>query len=113
MYVWGQFNRNKFMIPRKYHPFEDSDVSIKTIAIGLDHYGVITEDLEVYMWGNNEYGQLGLASEDPEIRTPSLVLGLRGLGVCQLSLGESHSAAITVQGFVYTWGRNNKVQLGL
>ena len=44
---------------------------------------------------------------------PALVQGqLSGLKVVSIAAGESHSAAITDKGALYTWGRGNYGRLG-
>ncbi len=52
------------------------------------------EHRDVYMWGYNAYGELGLG--DTNIRlTPTLVTALQNARVRQLSLGDRHTLAIT------------------
>ena len=43
---------------------------------------------------------------------PVLVQGLASVKVVAISAGESHSAAITDKGALYTWGRGNYGRLG-
>mmetsp|Transcript_6599 Transcript_6599/g.11599 ORF Transcript_6599/g.11599 Transcript_6599/m.11599 type:complete len:323 (-) Transcript_6599:3993-4961(-) len=74
----------------------------------------LTEDLEVYATGCNDQGQLGLSSTNfHAVNLPIHVDFLSGRGVCDLSLGQEHSTAITVNGMLYTWGSNRKGQLGI
>lgn len=37
--------------------------NIKSVSLGYDHSAAITEDGELYVWGSNEYGQLGTSDE--------------------------------------------------
>ncbi len=39
--------------------------------------------------------------------------GLWALPVASLAAGDSHSAALTMNGFLFSWGANDKGQLGL
>lgn len=43
---------------------------------------------------------------------PVLVQGLASMKVVVIAAGESHSAAITDKGALYTWGRGNYGRLG-
>ena len=38
---------------------------------------------------------------------------LWAIPVAQLAAGDAHSAALTINGFLFTWGNNEKGQLGL
>ena len=92
---------------------------IKKIICGRHHTAALTLDNEVYVWGYNDDGQLGLGQ-----------LGLGQLGlvhitneyvpqklnlpdVKKISCGCSHTAALTSFGEVYVWGSNGFGQLGL
>lgn len=68
--------------------------------------------LQVYAWGNNAFGQLGLGDKRSR-KTPTLVDGLWALPVAHLAAGAAHSAAVTAAGFLFTWGANSRGQLGL
>lgn len=68
--------------------------------------------MQVFAWGYNAYGQLGLG-DCQNRRAPCAVDGLWALPVAALAAGDSHSAALTQNGFLFTWGLNDKGQLGL
>ena len=68
--------------------------------------------LQVYSWGCNASGQLGLG-DFVDRRAPAHVEGLWALPVASLAAGDSHSAALTMNGFLFSWGANDKGQLGL
>ncbi len=64
-----------------------------------------------YAWGQNTLGQLGDPSITPRTATANLVPGLGP--VLEMACGyESHSMAVKVNGEVWTWGQNNRGQLG-
>ncbi|MDT7949277.1 MAG: hypothetical protein RQ897_13140 [Thermoflexus sp.] len=85
---------------------------VKSIAVGggLIFALALTESGEVYAWGQNERGQLGLGDREDRL-TPTKVPGLTGIKA--VAAGHSHSLALTESGEVYAWGRNDKGQLGL
>jgi E3 ubiquitin-protein ligase HERC2 len=72
----------------------------------------ITEDGAVYSWGHsNKWGQLGHATKDIN-NIPKKVGGpLEGKFVIQLTASECHILALTKDGEIYGWGRNDKKQL--
>lgn len=87
-------------------------------------------DGEVFAWGDNTHGQLGLGDElarDVPERVESLSQsGLRAVtwasdqqqnfhapnGVAALSLGLCHALAVTTRGDLFAWGSNSHGQLG-
>jgi regulator of chromosome condensation len=75
--------------------------------------------LNVYVFGNGEGGELGLGAKkkkrDPTVApVPVLnsLLGARTHGVVQVSVGGMHSAALTRDGQIFTWGVNDNLALG-
>ncbi|NXG79901.1 HERC5 ligase, partial [Baryphthengus martii] len=68
---------------------------------------------ELFTWGQNAHGQLGVGSQTTLIPQPQLVTRLKGIALAQIAAGGAHSAAVSLSGAVYTWGKNNFGQLGL
>lgn len=68
--------------------------------------------MQVFAFGCNSSGQLGLG-DFLERRAPCEVSALWALPVVALAAGDQHSAALTASGFLFTWGANDKGQLGL
>ncbi|GMT31657.1 hypothetical protein PFISCL1PPCAC_22954 [Pristionchus fissidentatus] len=87
---------------------------LKQLSCGTGpHVLALTENGEVYSWGHNSHGQLGLGHTCCS-RPPTLVLGpLTGQRVKQVACGAYHSAALTESGELFTWGLNSSGQLGL
>lgn len=70
---------------------------------------------ECFTWGRGEYGELG-ASEygsKPTTEEPIRVETLCKFHVATVSVGNTHTAAITDKGKVYAWGSCWSGQLGL
>eukprot|EP00347_Sterkiella_histriomuscorum_P016763 403351945 len=67
---------------------------------------------ELYVWGRNQNGQLGI---EPSIKSVIKIPHMLKLDfeVRQISCGKSHTALVTSQGSLYTLGSNLKGQLGL
>jgi alpha-tubulin suppressor-like RCC1 family protein len=81
------------------------------VAAGQNHSLALTNTGEVFAWGANGSGQLGLgfASSTPS-PTPTLIPGLSG--IVGIAAGESHSLAWTTSGALYAWGNNGNGRLG-
>ncbi|VEL39243.1 unnamed protein product [Protopolystoma xenopodis] len=82
--------------------------------MGLEHSLALTATSQIFAWGTNSCGQLGLghANERP-IAVPQLVASLNGLPIRQIAAGGNHSLVLTPSGAVYSWGANSHGQLGL
>lgn len=68
---------------------------------------------EVFAWGQNKHGQLGLGYELKKQSSPQLIKSLLGIPFAQITAGGAHSFALTLSGAVFGWGRNKFGQLGL
>ncbi|KAG8454246.1 hypothetical protein GDO86_000766 [Hymenochirus boettgeri] len=68
----------------------------------------------VFAWGKNNAGQLGFKSDPKKAGTfkPYAVNSLRNLDVAFISCGEEHTAVLTKDGSVYTFGDDTYGQLG-
>uniref|UniRef100_G3RBI4 HECT-type E3 ubiquitin transferase n=1 Tax=Gorilla gorilla gorilla TaxID=9595 RepID=G3RBI4_GORGO len=69
-------------------------VIIEDVAVGAEHTLALASNGDVYAWGSNSEGQLGLGHTN-HVREPTLVTGLQGKNVRQISAGRCHSAAWT------------------
>jgi ubiquitin-protein ligase E3 A len=85
---------------------------VTQVICGRFHTLCVTATSQVYAWGRNGSGQLGLG-DTQDRRGPTLVEGLWALPVQQLAAGDAHSVALTSNGFLFTWGSNDAGQLGL
>ena len=80
------------------------------VCAGHVHTLALTEDGEVFAWGNNKTGCVGC--EERGTCAPQRVEGLKGKRVVAIAAGMESSAALTAEGEVYTWGADNYGQLG-
>nr|XP_023654904.1 probable E3 ubiquitin-protein ligase HERC6 isoform X1 [Paramormyrops kingsleyae] len=83
------------------------------VACGKYHSLALTKEGEMFSWGRNSYGQLGLGKAISTQDVPSRVLSLIGVPVIQVCAGGEHSFAISLSGEIYCCGANNVGQLGL
>jgi hypothetical protein len=82
------------------------------VVCGKYHTICVTASSQVYAWGANSSGQLGLGDKRDRL-APTVVDALWALPVVQLAAGDLHSVALTTNGHLFTWGSNSVGQLGL
>ncbi|KAI4812952.1 hypothetical protein KUCAC02_024314 [Chaenocephalus aceratus] len=111
----GQLGLNNFeecvRVPRNIKSL--SDIQIAQVACGYWHSHALSRGGQVFSWGHNRYGQLGLGINGQSISTPQIIQSLQGVPFTQISAGGAHSFALTLSGAVFGWGRNKFGQLGL
>ncbi|XP_058120620.1 probable E3 ubiquitin-protein ligase HERC4 isoform X2 [Anopheles coustani] len=83
------------------------------IASGQYHCLALTNSGELYAWGSNAYGQLGIGSTSEKVSTPTLVESLAGVPLAFIACGGNHSFAVSKSGAIFGWGKNTFGQLGL
>ncbi|XP_056138852.1 probable E3 ubiquitin-protein ligase HERC6 [Lampris incognitus] len=88
-------------------------VPVVQVACGDSHSLALTRGGDVFSWGSNSHGQLGLGKEVSVQPMPAAVLSLTGVAVTQISAGGTHTLILTLPGFVYCCGANKFGQLGL
>nr|XP_022903495.1 E3 ubiquitin-protein ligase HERC2 isoform X1 [Onthophagus taurus] len=71
----------------------------------------ITDDDNVWSWGDGDYGKLGRGGSDG-CKVPTKIESLAGLGVIKVECGSQFSVALTRSGSVYTWGKGDYHRLG-
>ena len=93
---------------------EDNEV-VSSVSLGWGHSAVQTSLNRVFIWGFNQFGQLGNETNEDQLR-PILVstkeLLETNASIQQLTLGNGHSSLITSNQQLYTWGFNQFGQLG-
>lgn len=65
---------------------------------------------DLWSWGNNRYGELGLGCDTDNFNTPQKVNLSK---VLSINCGTHHNVAITSNDDIYVWGCNYLEQLGL
>ena len=79
----------------------------QVLSLGDYHSGVIAQDGSLYMWGVNDFGQIGDGTTKNRYK-PTKILD----HVVSVSLGDYYSGAITQDGSLYMWGSNDSGQIG-
>ena len=81
------------------------------ISCGADHTILLNEKNNIYVWGRNHYGQIGLGNEEVYLSPKRLRL-LKDIK--SVHCGWFHNVALThIPNEIYVWGYNSYGQLGL
>nr|CAB3265492.1 RCC1 and BTB domain-containing protein 1 [Phallusia mammillata] len=85
----------------------------KIINIGCGQTAsiAVTDGGEVYSWGYNGNGQLGVGNNVNQTN-PCRIAALQGVVIQQVICGYAHTLALTDDGVVFGWGANSYGQLG-
>ncbi|XP_055967110.1 probable E3 ubiquitin-protein ligase HERC6 [Sorex fumeus] len=83
------------------------------VSCGDHHSLALTEGGQLFSWGSNSHGQLGLEKKDLFQAEPSPVLSLQGVPLAQVAAGGAHSFALSLSGTAFGWGSNCAGQLAL
>uniref|UniRef100_A0A8D1H028 HECT and RLD domain containing E3 ubiquitin protein ligase family member 6 n=1 Tax=Sus scrofa TaxID=9823 RepID=A0A8D1H028_PIG len=105
----GDFKEVNF-IPKK---ITLTDIKIIQVSCGHYHSLALSEDGQVFSWGKNSDGQLGLGKEVPSQASPQRVRSLEGIPLAQVAAGGAHSFALSLPGTSFGWGSNRAGQLAL
>ena len=97
------------------HPTRIASISkpVRQVAAKDRHTGLVTDDGELFMCGDNKHGQLGLGKL-PHRTTPTLLKRplFRGEAIAMVACGDACTGALTEGGSVYTFGSGNHGALG-
>lgn len=104
--VW---ERTATRLPRMVHGLPSK---VAAVACGRAHSLILTVSGDVYSWGSNFKGQLGLGHY-VDTDSPQQVRGhLAAVPIKAVRAGGNFSAAISCTGGVFSWGCNTSGQLG-
>lgn len=89
------------------------DHRISQVMCGNQHCIALSRDGQLFTWGQNTSGQLGLGKGEPSKLFPHPLKSLAGIPLAQIMAGGDHSFALSLSGAVFGWGKNRAGQLGL
>ncbi|XP_060933111.1 probable E3 ubiquitin-protein ligase HERC4 isoform X2 [Limanda limanda] len=118
VFTWGQDSRGQLGLgqgkpfaisPQQLRPL--SSIPLVHVAAGGEQSFALSVSGGVFGWGRNDRGQLGLG-DTTDRRTPAPVKGLNMKGTVHISCGKDHTAALTKDGSVFTFGSGEFGHLG-
>ena len=80
------------------------------ISVAAHHSCALATDGEVWCWGKNTSGQLGIGTTTGVYTTPQNVIGG---SYTQIAAAKLHTCALTATGQAYCWGENSFGQTGV
>lgn len=87
-----------------------SESPVTQVSCGLHHTVLLLQNGEVYTFGSNVYGQLGVG--DLTVHAGPVQVKLPSVAI-QVIAGSNHTVVLTSKGEVYTFGAYQKGQLGM
>ncbi|ESP04646.1 hypothetical protein LOTGIDRAFT_223779 [Lottia gigantea] len=110
---FGQLGCNQTISHRSQPEFINclKGIPIAQITTGGNHSFVLSKSGAVFGWGRNSFGQLGV-NDERDRPFPTLCKSLRYQRIKYLACGEDHTAALTQNGGVFTFGAGSYGQLG-
>eukprot|EP01133_Synstelium_polycarpum_P010231 gene10231-11922_t len=101
-------------LPKRIEEFA-AGTKVLAIAAGYAHTLLLKKSGDLFVFGANEQGQLGIGLSKSQPVPKRLDMGnviIHGGRISQIAAGHSHSVMCVDNGDIYTWGANNKGQLG-
>ncbi len=122
VWTWGANDAGQLgdgtTLPRAAPAPVASDVGpIVAIAAGGRFVLALDENGQIWAWGANERGQLGIGSESAFSATPVRVAQSARANpdadrASAIAAGRAHALAATADGLIIAWGENSRGQLG-
>ncbi|VDN50575.1 unnamed protein product [Dracunculus medinensis] len=117
IFTWGRNSHGQLGIGNNINQEIPSKVGgqlvnrfVKAASCGQNNTMVLTGAGEVFSWGFNGNGQLGIGNLSNQ-SSPSLVVGLNNVFISQIASGFAHSLALSDEGQLFAWGSNSCGQL--
>ena len=117
---WGQFRNSQGGMGEpclniKYYNITDiQNEHFKKVISGTNHVLILTEEKNIFSFGNKEFGQRGI---DPKTNINHLAINkINEYNIENIFTGDEHSFLIKYERniqIVKSWGLNNKGQLGI
>ncbi|GMH81023.1 hypothetical protein TL16_g08796 [Triparma laevis f. inornata] len=121
VYAWGWGEHGRLGVGHDEMQVSPTEVALMShrnvlsVKAGEQHSLAMTENGDVYSWGSNRFGQLGLGLDGETLLSNPLpqkvVMGGGELAEC-IGTGSRHSSVVSRNGKVLLWGWGEEGQLG-
>jgi alpha-tubulin suppressor-like RCC1 family protein len=88
---------------------EDLNTKVVSIGCGTLFSMVVLNNGNIYGWGDNNFGQLGLGMKTRFETKPRLIESLEEITIKKIACGMGHVIALSNNGTIYSWGINEYV----
>ncbi|RXN37931.1 serine threonine- kinase Nek9 [Labeo rohita] len=108
----GHGDQASYRQPRRVERLQGK--AIRQVACGADFTACITDEDQMYMFGSDYYGCVGVENTlGMEVLEPVLLEFFQERPVRQVSCGDNHVVALTRSGDIYSWGCGEHGRLGV
>lgn len=107
----GHGDEHSYHTPKLVESLVEDGCAVAHVGVGESHMTVLTTEGEVLTAGAGSYGRLGNLESIDQLYLEPVEL-LAGEDIAQIDVGNAYSLALTKDGIIHGWGRNDKGQLG-
>ena len=121
VYAWGWGEHGRLGVGHEEMLLSPTEVALLShrnvceVRAGEQHSLAMTESGDIYSWGSNRFGQLGVCLDGdtlPSNPLPQKVVLESDEAAASLDSGSRHSCVLTMSGRVLIWGWGEEGQLG-
>jgi len=115
LWLWGNGNQGQIgdnNLVSRSSPVQTicQGTNWKQVSCGYNHTAAVKTDGSLWLWGGDNYGQLGDNTTAIKVSPVQTIAG--GNNWAQVSCGRGSTAAIKTDGSLWAWGNNRFGQLG-
>jgi alpha-tubulin suppressor-like RCC1 family protein len=103
-------NKEVEVLPKMIKTFDK--MKMVSASAGDYHVVALADNGKIYTWGSGQYGQLGHCNTSDQIVPRNVFFSQEDIKFVKVAASPSHTMALTEEGKLYTWGRNQFGQLG-
>ncbi|KAL2099448.1 hypothetical protein ACEWY4_005928 [Coilia grayii] len=108
----GHGDQASYRQPRRVERLQGK--AIRQVSCGADFTACVTDEDQLYLFGSDYYGCIGVESElGQEVLEPVLLEFFTERPVQQVSCGDNHVVVLTHRREIYSWGCGEYGRLGL
>lgn len=110
----GHGTKENVLFPQIVESLKSDKIEIVNIACGEQHSLILAKNGKVYSCGRGEFGRLGRGNHGDQLFFEEIdFFTTNNIIIKYICCGSSFSAALSEDGEVYVWGRNDYGQLGI